>query len=85
MPTSITIDSSGRLVIPKPIRERLCLSPGTQLTLIEEDEGRLVLIPEVSDAVAVEHGGILIFRGRWVGEIPDHRAIREERLESLSR
>lgn len=32
-----TIDGGGRIVVPKPVRERLGLLPGTAVELIERD------------------------------------------------
>lgn len=32
-----TIDGGGRVVVPKPVRERLGLLPGTAVELIERD------------------------------------------------
>jgi len=40
----ITIDAAGRIVIPKPLRERLGLSAGEALEL-REREGRLEIEP----------------------------------------
>lgn len=82
MAHEITIDASGRLVIPKAVRERLQLSSGARLMLLEE-EGRLVLVPRHRETVAEERGGLLVFRGRLLGPIPDHRSLRDERLDSL--
>ena len=75
MAEEITIDASGRLVIPKPIRDRHRLTAGTQLALVEEDD-RLVLLPRHGDTMAEERDGILVFRGRLTGAVPDHRALR---------
>jgi AbrB family looped-hinge helix DNA binding protein len=82
MADEITIDASGRLVIPKPVRDRHRLSAGTRLVLVEEDD-RLVLLPRRGDSVVEERDGILVFRGRLVGAVPDHRALREERFDRL--
>jgi AbrB family looped-hinge helix DNA binding protein len=40
----VTIDAAGRIVIPKPVRERLGLAPGEPLEL-REREGRLEIEP----------------------------------------
>lgn len=82
MPREITIDASGRVVIPKIVRSRHRLSAGTRLTLVEEDD-RLILIPRPAHTATAERGGLLVFRGRLSGEVPDHRALREERLDRL--
>lgn len=83
MAEEITIDASGRLVIPKPVRERHRLAAGTRLVLVEENE-RLVLVPRHGDTVAEERDGLLVFRGRLTATVPDHRALREERLDRFA-
>lgn len=82
MPIEITIDASGRMVIPKTVRARHHLSAGARLTLVEEDD-RLVLVPRRGETVTAERGGLLIFRGRLTGEVPDHRTLRQERIDRL--
>jgi AbrB family looped-hinge helix DNA binding protein len=66
-------------VIPKDVRRRHQLSAGSRLTLIEDGD-RLVLVPEQQQTVAVEQGGLLIFRGELPRDFPDHRQLREERF-----
>jgi AbrB family looped-hinge helix DNA binding protein len=81
----ITIDAAGRLVVPKAIRERLQLEEGTRLRVREDSGRRLVLEPITEDAVPAEVNGILVIRGRLLGEIPDHREQRTRRIRSLGR
>lgn len=40
-----TVDSKGRVVLPKEVRERLGISPGTEVEIREED-GKAVVEPE---------------------------------------
>ncbi|WP_092633467.1 AbrB/MazE/SpoVT family DNA-binding domain-containing protein [Haloplanus vescus] len=40
-----TIDSKGRIILPQRIRERLCLEPGTEVTVRTED-GKVIVEPE---------------------------------------
>lgn len=40
-----TVDAKGRIVLPKDVRERLGISPGTVVEVREED-GRAVIEPE---------------------------------------
>lgn len=40
-----TVDSKGRIVLPKAVRERLGIDPGTEVDVHEED-GTLVVKPE---------------------------------------
>ncbi len=40
-----TVDTKGRIVLPKELRERLGITPGTEVEIIEEG-GRVVVEPE---------------------------------------
>ena len=83
MAQKITIDASGRLVIPKEVRERLHLQAGSRLMLTEDGE-RISLVPLEAQPVTKEVGGLLVFAGELTGGPPDHRELREERLRKLS-
>ena len=54
-----TIDGAGRVVIPKPIRERAGLSSGTKLR-IDYDDGRIVIEPAQKPAILVQEGSLLV-------------------------
>lgn len=47
------VDSKGRIVLPKELRERLRLDPGTEVDVVEE-EGRVVVEPEDSPEDIIE-------------------------------
>jgi AbrB family looped-hinge helix DNA binding protein len=81
----IAIDAAGRLVVPKAIRTRLQLREGTRLRVREEAGKRLVLEPVSEEGAPAEVDGLLVIRGRLVGEIPDHREQRTQRIRSLGR
>lgn len=83
MPWEITIDASGRLVIPKEVRLRHHLSAGQRLELSEEED-RLVLIPRHRQTATKEKAGLVVFRGRLPERFPDHRVLRDERLDGLA-
>ena len=82
MSIAITIERLGRLVIPKAIRDRHRLQPGTQLQLTEED-GRLVLTLAVSKPRFIERGKRLVLdlEGESVGTT--HLDVRDERIREL--
>ncbi|WP_049902695.1 AbrB/MazE/SpoVT family DNA-binding domain-containing protein [Halococcus agarilyticus] len=40
-----TLDSKGRIVLPKEVRERLGITPGTEVDVREED-GKAIVEPE---------------------------------------
>jgi AbrB family looped-hinge helix DNA binding protein len=56
-----TVDNAGRVVIPKPIRDRLGLVPGTVIDVVDSGD-RIELIPldDRAPAVLVEKDGRLV-------------------------
>lgn len=54
-----TIDAGGRVVVPKEVRERLGLRPGSRIVLTEVD-GRLEIAPATTPVRLVDHGGALV-------------------------
>lgn len=76
----VTIDAAGRVVVPKDVRDRLALVAGHRL-LLTDDGGRLVLqpIPEAPRLVVVD--GVLVVADPLLGELPDHRSLRDERSD----
>ncbi|MGH2703917.1 MAG: AbrB/MazE/SpoVT family DNA-binding domain-containing protein [Actinomycetota bacterium] len=54
-----TIDSGGRVVIPKPIRDRLGLVPGTTVDVAER-EGHIEIAPAETPMRLVEVAGVLV-------------------------
>jgi AbrB family looped-hinge helix DNA binding protein len=55
----VAIDRSGRLVVPKVLRDELGLEPGQPLRASVRD-GRLEIEPEPIDAELVERDGVLV-------------------------
>jgi AbrB family looped-hinge helix DNA binding protein len=82
MEREITIDASGRVVIPKDVRRRHHLSGGSRL-ILTDDEEKLILIPRRQAGGTVEKSGLLVFQGRLEPDFPDHRDDREDRIASL--
>jgi AbrB family looped-hinge helix DNA binding protein len=85
--TVLSIDRAGRVVLPKPIRDRLRLRPGSRLE-VEVHDDHLRLIPLARGPALVEE------RGWWVHQgTPDPGADlaeaverhRRERIEDLGR
>ena len=48
-----TVDSKGRIVLPQDVRERLGITPGTEVVVREED-GKAVVKPEDSPEEILE-------------------------------
>ncbi len=55
-----TIDKAGRLVLPKAIRDRLHLVPGSEIDLILENEC-VKLVPHAPSAHLENKDGVLVF------------------------
>jgi AbrB family looped-hinge helix DNA binding protein len=82
----LKLDKLGRVVLPKPLRARYGLRPGTELE-IREGAQEFSLRPARSGPSLVEIDGILVHQGVPQGEIDIVKAIREgreERLQHLS-
>ena len=75
----MTIDAAGRIVIPAAVRRELALAEGTELA-VDVSGGTIHLRPSASAAVAVR-GRRLVVRSSLSGPVPDHRALREERID----
>ncbi len=62
MVTTLTLDKTGRLVLPKPVRDELQLRPGDSLEL-ESSEERIVLRPARGNARMRKKQGIWVLHG----------------------
>ena len=78
----ITIDGAGRLVIPKPLRDKLHLVPGTRLH-ITDHEGGLVLTPDRPEPRLIERDGYLIVDLGVEAPPIEAGVMRDERLRDL--
>jgi AbrB family looped-hinge helix DNA binding protein len=80
MASKVTLDSAGRVLIPKSTREELRLEPGDTLAL-ETDGERVTLSPVRSASAMRKEGGVWVFRsGRSVSH-----AETEARLQDIRR
>jgi AbrB family looped-hinge helix DNA binding protein len=81
MTASVTIDKAGRLVLPKPIRERLHLRTGSQLKA-EIVGDKIELSEEIPVAkIVLKKDGLPVVVG-WKG-FDAARAVREMREEQV--
>ena len=83
----LRIDKSGRIVVPKPLRERLGFKPDTELEAVEQPDG--VLLKRVEQQPSMTkidglwvHQGIPQPGAKWERLLED---VREERIESVLR
>ena len=62
MTTLLTLDSGGRVVIPKPLRDSLHLGPGDVLQLESEGEA-IILRPVRPKALLTKELGVWVYQG----------------------
>jgi AbrB family looped-hinge helix DNA binding protein len=86
MTAKITIDKAGRVVIPKPLRQRLRLGPGDVLELRSEGEC-ITLQPVRPQAPLKKEHGIWVYEGEAtdtsIADLLDRE--RGERIRDLRR
>ena len=84
----VTLDNFGRIVIPKKIRDRLGIQPGSKLRLdVEEgdDRERLALEPLRDKPILQRRGRLLVHTGELVGDVEDAvQRDRDERIRTLT-
>ena len=84
---TLRIDKTGRIVVPKPLRERFDLKPDTELEAVEQSDG--VLLGPVE-----QRPSMIRVDGLWVHPgVPQPGAnwdriqqkVREERIQSTTK
>jgi AbrB family looped-hinge helix DNA binding protein len=80
MNASLTVDKAGRVVLPKPVRDKLRIAPGDQLKL-ESDEDRIILRPARGAAQLRKKRGIWVYHS----DEPLSAATVEETIERVRR
>ena len=84
---TVTLDKFGRVLIPKPVRDRLGLAPGAELSLDVSTSGdgapalELRAVPDADDPDGglVRVNGRLVHNGHPTGDVDVARILREER------
>lgn len=62
MNATLTIDKAGRVVLPKPVRDALQISPGDSLEL-ESSEDHIILRPAKGRARMYKKQGVWVLHG----------------------
>ena len=81
----LRIDKAGRIVVPKPLRERLGFKPNTELEAIEQPDGVLLKRVEQRPSM-VKVNGLWVHQGsaepgaNWERILEN---VREERIQSV--
>lgn len=76
---NVRIDSAGRIVVPKRVRERLGLKQNSELELEERAEGIVLKPVQRQSALVRDKHGHLVFTGKPVGPIDWDRLVEEDR------
>ena len=79
---TIRIDGAGRVVLPKPVRDRFGLRAGTDLELEATAEG-VLLKPVLKRPSLVRAGRFLVHTGKPPAGFDALKAIREDREERV--
>ena len=81
----LKIDKTGRIVVPKPLRNRARWQPESEIEVIEQPEG--LLLKRVKEEPAmVQEDGLWVHQGaaepaaNWERVLDD---VREQRIESV--
>ena len=83
----VRIDKAGRIVVPKPLRDRLGFRPDTELEAIEQPDGVLLKLVQQRPSM-VKIDGLWVHRGspepgaNWERILED---VREERIGAISK
>lgn len=85
MTGKLTLDKAGRVVLPKPLRDRLQLAPGDTLQLEAEGE-RITLRPVRQNVTLKKELGVWVYQGESTDtSIPDLvDRERENRLRQVT-
>ncbi|MFM8636026.1 MAG: AbrB/MazE/SpoVT family DNA-binding domain-containing protein [Planctomycetia bacterium] len=78
-----TIDTAGRLVVPKSLREQFHLTPGSEIEIEPTADG-VIIRPADRDAALVDRAGVLVHHGPQTVGIDIAAFVRQER-ESRAR
>jgi AbrB family looped-hinge helix DNA binding protein len=85
---TLKIDNLGRIVVPKPLRQKLGIEPGAELE-INESGGSLVLTPVQEEAAMVKVNGFWVHQGKapanfdLLKQIEDSREARHREVLGL--
>lgn len=79
---TLTIDKAGRVVLPKPLRDRMGLRDGSSLEVVETREG-VILKPVDTEPYIVKEGKIMVYTGKLPPGYDILRAVDEDREERI--
>ena len=75
---TLTIDKAGRVILPKPVRERFGLHAGSELEMQETTEG-VLLTPGDRKPALVRKGRFVVYNGELPAGYDILKAIEQDR------
>jgi len=79
---TLKMDKAGRVILPKPLRDRLGLHAGSDLEILETAEG-VVLKPAGRKPSMIKKQGLWVHTGQVPPGFDIVQAIRDEREERI--
>jgi len=79
---TVKMDKAGRILLPKPLRDRLRLHPGSRLKVEESAEG-ILLRPVRKRTSLIQKQGLLVHRGKLAGDLDWSRMVEDQRDERI--
>jgi AbrB family looped-hinge helix DNA binding protein len=79
---NLKIDKAGRVVLPKPVRDRLGLHEGSDLEMVETAEG-VELKPAQIRPSMVKKDGLWVHTGKVPPGFDVAKAVRDDREERI--
>ncbi len=76
------MDKAGRVILPKPLRDRLGLHAGSDLEIQETPEGLTLKSAERQPSMVKEHG-LWVHTGKLPREFDIVQAIRDDREDRI--
>jgi AbrB family looped-hinge helix DNA binding protein len=79
---TLRMDKAGRVILPKPLRDRLGLHEGSDLEIVETSEG-VLLKPIEPRPSMVKKQGLWVHTGKLPRRFDIVRAIRDDREDRI--
>ena len=79
---TVTIDKAGRVVVPKPVRDRLGLQAGLELELTEVRDGLLLKL-NAREPSLIEIEGVWVRQGEPQDQVDVTALIKQEREDRI--
>jgi AbrB family looped-hinge helix DNA binding protein len=79
---TLKIDKAGRVILPKPVRDRLGLHEGSDLEIVETPEGVMLKPAELRPSM-IKKEGLWVHTGKLPPGFDAVQAIKDDREERI--